>query len=321
MIGSDLKIINAEETATALPYRALIDALQAGFVTGCTAPVRHHHHMDKICEPNATLLLMPAWSKPSDPDQFLGVKLVTVVPGNTSRGLPSLTSTYILYDGITGQQLALMDGNVITARRTVATSALAARYLAREDSKVLLVVGAGRVASQIPAAYRAVRPIEKVIVWDINAEGAATFARSLNEMGIEAVAMTDLQNAVGVADIISSATLATAPLIKGEWVRRGTHIDLIGGFTPKMREADDAALKMARTFVDTSEALHEAGDLVQPIQDGVVTADHIRGTLADLANAKLDGRTSADEITYFKAVGSALADLVAARMVFNVVRT
>jgi len=115
--------------------------------------------------------------------------------------------------------------------------------------------------------------------------------------------------------------LATAPLIKGEWVRRGTHIDLIGGFTPKMREADDAALKMARTFVDTSEALHEAGDLVQPIQDGVVASDHILGTLADLASAKLDGRTSADEITYFKAVGSALADLVAAQMVFSAVRS
>ncbi|GLS36955.1 ornithine cyclodeaminase [Mesorhizobium tianshanense] len=321
MSDARMRLIDTEATGASLPYGALVDALQSGFVTGCTVPVRHHHRMEKSGEPDATLLLMPAWSKAEDQDQFLGVKLVTVVPGNTTRGLPGLTSTYILYDGVTGQQLALMDGNVITSRRTVATSALAARYLARDDAKSLLVIGSGRVASQIPDAYRAVRAIEKVLVWDINNEGAKKLVRSLNDKGIDSEVVTDLEQSVGVADIISAATLATSPIIKGAWVRKGTHIDLIGGFTPKMREADDAALTKARAFVDTREALHEAGDLVQPIQSGVVAEEHVLGTLVDLAKGNLNGRTSTDEITYFKAVGSALADLVAARMVYEQICT
>ncbi|MER9896422.1 ornithine cyclodeaminase family protein [Mesorhizobium sp. M0119] len=320
MSDVSLELINTEATVAGLPYGALVDALQSGFAAGCTVPVRHHHHIQKRSEPDATLLLMPAWSKAEDQDQFLGVKLVTVVPGNKARGLPGLTSTYILYDGVTGQQLALMDGNVITSRRTVATSALAARYLARDDAKSLLVIGSGRVASQIPDAYRAVRAIEKVLVWDIIPEGAEKLVRSLNDRGIVSEVVTDLEQAVGKADIISAATLATSPIITGAWVRKGTHIDLIGGFTPKMREADDATLKAARAFVDTREALREAGDLVQPIQSGVVAEEHVLGTLADLANRNVNGRTTTDEITYFKAVGSGLADLVAARMVYQQMR-
>lgn len=317
MHEAGMRLIDAEATAAGLPYGALVDALQVGFVAGCTAPVRHHHQMVKRDEPDATLLLMPAWSKPDELQQFLGVKLVAVVPGNTGRGLPGLTSTYILYNGVTGQQLALMDGNVITSRRTAATSALAARYLAREDAKVLLVIGSGRVASQIPGAYRAVRPIEKVYVWDINIEGAEKLVGSLNQNGVDAEVVSDLEGAVGTADIISAATLATSPIVHGAWVRKGSHIDLIGGFTPNMREADDDTLTVARAFVDTREALHEAGDLVQPIQSGIVSEKHVVGTLAELASGIVSGRSSADEITYFKAVGSALADLVAARMVFE----
>ncbi|MER9606955.1 ornithine cyclodeaminase family protein [Mesorhizobium sp. M0243] len=321
MSDARMRLIDSQATGAGLPYGALVDALQSGFVTGCMVPARHHHHLERSGEPDATLLLMPAWSKAEDQNQFLGVKLVTVIPGNTTRGLPGLTSTYILYDGATGQQLAVMDGNVITSRRTVATSALAARYLARDDARSLLVIGSGRVASQIPDAYRAVRAIEKVFVWDINTESAEKLVRSLNNKGIAAGVVTDLEQAVGDADIISAATLATSPIIKGAWVRRGTHIDLIGGFTPNMREADDAALKMARAFVDTREALHEAGDLIQPMQSGVVAEEHVLGTLEDLANGDVSGRTSTDEITYFKAVGSGLADLVAARMVYQQVCT
>lgn len=299
------KLIDGAATAAALPYKGLVDALEQGFISGCTAPVRHHHHIQKHDEPDATLLLMPAWSNPDVQDQFLGVKLVTVVPGNTSRGLPGLTSTYILYDGVTGQQLALLDGNTITGRRTVATSALAARFLAREDAKVLLIVGSGRVGSQLQDAYRAVRPIENVLVWDINPERAGRPARSLNEAGVRAQAVPDLEQAVGTSDIISCATLATSLLIKGEWIRKGTHVDLIGGFTPTMREADDATLAIARAFVDTGEALHEAGDLVQPIRAGVVSSNHVLGTLADLSRRAIVGRLHAEDITYFKAVGSA----------------
>ncbi|MER9174397.1 ornithine cyclodeaminase family protein [Mesorhizobium sp. M0955] len=318
MTDASFRIVDAQKTAASLPFHTLVDELETGFANGCVVPARHHHHLEKTSEPAATLLLMPAWAKPDDRDQFLGVKLVTVVPGNAARNLPGLTSTYILYDAVTGQQLCLMDGNVITSRRTAATAALGARFLAREDARSLLVIGAGRVGSLIPDAYRAVRPIEKVAVWDIQLESADKLARSLNERGIAADVVTDLEQAIGTADIITAATLATEPIIKGQWIRKGTHIDLIGAFTPGMREADDTALTMARVFVDTQEALHEAGDLVQPIENGVISKEHVLGTLADLALGELKGRTAADEITYFKAVGSGLADLVAARMVYKI---
>ncbi|RWG50453.1 MAG: ornithine cyclodeaminase family protein [Mesorhizobium sp.] len=317
MTDASFRLVDAQNTAAGLPFKALVDALETGFANGCVVPARHHHQLEKTGEPVATLLLMPAWAKPDDQDQFLGVKLVTVVPGNAARSVPGLTSTYILYDAVTGQQLCLMDGNVITSRRTAATAALGARLLAREDARSLLVIGAGRVGSLIPDAYRAVRPIEKVSVWDIQPEAAQKLVRSLNERGIIAEVVRDLETAIAATDIVTAATLATEPVIKGKCIRKGTHIDLIGAFTPRMRESDDAALAMSRAFVDTDEALHEAGDLVQPIEGGVVSKEHILGTLADLAHGKLKGRTTADEITYFKAVGSGLADLVAARMVYK----
>ncbi|MDX0470302.1 hypothetical protein GOD90_33320 [Sinorhizobium medicae] len=129
--------------------------------------------------------------------------------------------------------------------------------------------------------------------------------------------VSDLEQAVGRADVISAATLSTSAIIKGAWIKSGTHIDLIGGFTPNMREADDVALALSKAYVDTREALHEAGDLVQPIEAGVVSEDHVQGTLADLAKGLIQGRTKAEEITYFKAVGSGLADLAAAKMVYE----
>ncbi len=312
-----MKILDAEMTRALLPFDGLIDALNQGFRTGCVSPIRHHHTIDRNDEPDATLLLMPAWSHSRDDPSYLGVKIVMVVPGNTARGLPGLTSTYILYDGVSGAQLALLDGNVITARRTVATSALAARYLSREDSETLLVIGSGRVASLLPQAYRAVRPIQRVLVWDIDAAGADRFVDTLRSSGMKAEVVSDLETAVSTADIVTAATLATEPLVKGAFVRPGTHIDLIGGFTPRMREADDDAVVMSSVFVDTPEALIESGDLTQPLAAGIIGRSHVRATLADLAAGKNPGRTNREEITYFKAVGSALADIVAARMVYE----
>ena len=310
------RVVDADTTSRHLDYGRLIEALDRGFAQGCTVPMRHHHTIAKDRQPDATLLLMPAWSNDADELKYLGVKLVTVFPGNASKGLAGLTSTYVLYDGDTGQHLAMLDGNVITARRTVATSALAARYLSREDSRKLLVLGSGRVASLIPEAYRAVRPISDVSVWDINPESAARMVADLKNKGFSASLESDLEAGVRNADIVSAATLATSPLIHGEWLSLGTHVDLIGGFTPKMREADSEAVRRAAVYVDTPEALHEAGDLSQPIASALVPASHVRGTLAALARDEVKGRTNPQQITLFKAVGSGLADLVAAKLVF-----
>lgn len=308
-------ILDAGQTAAALPFVELVDALRIGFASGCQLPERHHHTMARDGEADATLLLMPAWTNPAEVEQYLGVKLVTVVPGNAKRGLPGLVSTYMLYNGQTGEQLALMDGNTITGRRTVATSALAAAYLARPDSTKLLVAGAGRVGSLIPDAYRAVLPIEDVAIWDANPEASHRLARSVNESGLQAYVVEDLETEVRNADIVSTATLATEPFIRGEWLTPGTHVDLIGGFTPKMREADDAVVTRSQLYVDTAEALHEAGDLVQPIHAGLIGESHVLSTLADLCRADEFVRRDSQSITCFKAVGSGLADLVAAKLV------
>lgn len=314
----ELKIFDAEAAAKRLSFSELVNALEQGFALGAEVPVRHHHAMPRRGETDATLLLMPAWSRQVDAEQYLGVKIVTVVPGNNARNLPGLFSTYILYDARTGQQLALIDGNTITARRTVATSALAARFLSRLDSTKLLVIGSGRIGSLLPYAYRAVRPIAEVAVWDIDRAGAQRLVATLRDGGFRATLASDLEAAVRGADIVTSATLATEPLVKGQWLKPGTHLDLIGGFTPTMREADDEGVRMSAVYVDTMEALHEAGDLVQPINAGVISTSHVLATLAQLCRHEVQGRNANDQVTYFKAVGSGLADLVAARMVYTV---
>lgn len=312
-----LVILDAEQTARKLPFDGLVEALRHGFIEGCHLPERHHHTLSRAGELDATLLLMPAWTDPGKGRSLLGVKLVTVVPGNAARNLPGLVSTYILFDGLTGEQLALMDGNTITGRRTAATSALAASYLSRPDSSKLLVIGAGRVGSLIPEAYKAVRPIEMVTVWDINPDAAHRLTSQLVEQGFQAKVTDDLEQAVRSADIISTATLATTPIIKGAWLQPGTHVDLIGAFTPQMREADDDVIRLASLYIDTTEAFHEAGDIVQPIDDGIISKEAVRATLAQLCKASQPARSSKEEITCFKAVGSGLADLAAAEMVYS----
>ena len=317
MTESQIRIFGARETADLLPFDALIAALRQAFAEGCTVPVRHHHMVENDGEPNATLLLMPAWHETDRTERYLGIKIVNVFPGNTGRGIPSLTSTYLLYDGRTGVQLALLDGNTITTRRTVAASALAASYLARPDATRLLVIGAGRVASLIPDAYRAVRQIKHVDVWDIDPAGALRLVSSLEQQGLKASVVTDLEQAVRAADIVSAATLSTKPLIKGEWLQPGTHVDLIGGFTPEMREADDEAVRRSSVYIDTHEALHEAGDLVQPIRAGVFAEDQVRASLDKLCRQDAAARALNEEITFYKAVGTALADLAAATLVYE----
>ena len=305
-----MRVFSAEETRDMLPFDALIEALREMFRAGATVPMRHHHTITLDGLPDATLLLMPAWN----PAGLGGVKVVHVNPGNTGMGMPALSSSYLLFDARTGRHLAMLDGGEITNRRTAAASALAARYLAREDARRLLVVGAGRVASNLADAFRAVRPIEDVTVWDIDAQMAERLALRLNGEGLRAEATLDLEAAVAGADIISCATLATEPLIAGAWLMPGQHLDLIGSFRPHMREADNEAVSRARVFIDTDGALKESGDLIDPIQSGVLTEAQIAGDLFGLCRGTAAGRESEQEITLFKATGTALADLAAATL-------
>ncbi|HSI17948.1 MAG TPA: ornithine cyclodeaminase family protein [Sphingomonas sp.] len=309
--GADaaIPVIDAARTASALPFDALIAALRAAFSDGVVAPPRHHHHIARPDGGDGVLLLMPAWQGES-----LGVKIATVFPANNARGLPSVYSSYLLCDGMTGQPLALLDGDVITSRRTIAVSALAASLLTREDASSLLIVGSGRIARLAPAAFAAIRPIRHVAIWNRDPAKAETLAAQLRADGVDAEAAGSLEAAAGQADIISCATPSTEPLIRADWLRPGTHLDLIGSFTPAMREADDVCFARGRVYVDTADALNQAGDLVGPIANGMLRAEDV-GSLADLCAGRVLVRRSGDDLTIFKAVGTAVADLVAATLV------
>lgn len=306
-----MRQLDADAVIAALPWSALIDALDTAFRDGGEVPLRHHHSVPVPGEPDATLLLMPAWQ----PGEYIGVKLVNVMPGNGARNLPAIHGVYLLSDGRTGEALALLDGATLTVRRTAAASALAARYLAPTNARTLLMVGAGALAPNLIAAHRCARPsIERVVVWARSLEKAGSLAQTVAIPGLEVVASDDLEAACGSADIISCATLSTEPLVQGRWLKPGTHVDLVGAFKPTMRETDDEVMRRARVFVDTREgATHEGGDIVQALDSGALSAERIEADLFDLCGGRHPGRGGDDAaITVFKSVGTALEDLAAA---------
>jgi ornithine cyclodeaminase/alanine dehydrogenase-like protein (mu-crystallin family) len=303
-----MKILSSEETKDALPWDKLIDALEEGFRSEVTSPLRHHHHMSNEGGDDDVILLMPAWRDTG----WGGIKLVNVHPGNSNRGLPAISATYLLFDRETGQHRLILDGGELTARRTAAASALAAKYLARKNARRHLIVGAGRIGSSIPHAYLAALPIEEWAIWDRTPANAERLVADLTAQGLKAEAVRDLQAAVAGADIITCATLARKPVVRGDWLRAGQHVDLIGSFTPEMREVDDAAMRRARVFVDTEHAKLESGDIKLPLESGAITEADILATLTQLCRGEVAGRASDDKITLFKAVGLAAEDLSAA---------
>ncbi len=312
-------LLSQDETRAALPFARLVDALQDMFESGCEMPVRHHHDMKVPGEPDATMLLMPAWV----PGKFSGVKIVNVMPGNSDRGLPAISAEYLLSDGQTGEMLALVNGGELTARRTAAASALAARFLAREDASHLVVVGTGRVAINLVGAHMAVRPVTKVTFWGRSLSKAQAMAKeAADSFGVEASAEADLETAVRSADIVSAATLSIDPLIKGAWLQPGTHVDLVGAFKPTMRESDDEAIRRSSVFVDTrAGCTKEGGDITQPLASGALSLEAIKADLYELCRGQHPGRASSDEITLFKSVGAALEDLAGAILAYQSAKT
>ncbi len=302
-------ILGLEETRAALPFKALVEALREMFAQGCEMPVRHHHTMQVPGEPDATLLLMPAWQTGA----HLGVKIVGVFPGNSARGKAAVNATYVLMSATNGETLAMIDGGELTARRTAAASALAAGYLARKDASHLVVAGTGRLALNIVEAHAAVRPISRVTVWGRNIDKAREVAVRAASLGFIASATEDLATAVSEGDIVSCATLSPTPVVLGEWLKPGVHVDLIGAFRPDTRESDDEAIRRSSVFVDTrAGATKEAGDIVMPIASGALQPADIKADLYELTRGIHPGRQSDTEITLFKSVGAALEDLAGA---------
>jgi ornithine cyclodeaminase/alanine dehydrogenase-like protein (mu-crystallin family) len=309
-----MKIINAHAIADALPFDALIDALDAAFLAGATTPDRGHHEIEVPGMDDGTLLLMPCWQA----NKNLGVKIATVFPGNAAKSLSAVHASYFLMDASTGVPIAVLDGAELTRRRTAAASALASRYLSRTDSNTLLMVGTGELAPHLVAAHASARDISKVVIWGRRQEAAEALQERLSTLSLETAVVTDLEAAVSDADIISCATLANDPLIKGDWLHEGQHLDLVGAFKPDMREVDAAAVARAAVYVDTySGAMSEAGDILLAIQEGAINETDIAGDLAELAKGQCQGRTSNEAITLFKSVGTALEDLAAAELVMG----
>lgn len=303
--------LDAQQLAARLPRLALIDALERAFRQRTEVPPRQRHAIGAQGDA-ASLLIMPAWR-----DAALGVKLVTVCPQNSARGLSAVHATYTLFDAMTGVPRATMDGSELTHRRTGAASALAARYLADDNACRLLMVGCGAMAAHVIESHAAIRPIREVRIWGRTLQRAralvARLAGAAPAYSLEAT--EDLEGAVRWADIISCATLATSPLVRGAWLRPGQHLDLIGSFRPDMREADEEALLLADIYVDTREgALRESGELTQAIASGALTPADIRGELSDLVGGLVAGRTTARQVTLFKSVGTAIEDLAAAEL-------
>jgi ornithine cyclodeaminase len=309
-----MRFFDAAELAALLEGPGLVEALREAFRAGASAPARHSHQIPVPGGSDATLFLMPAWQAGG----HAGVKVVGVFPENAARDLPSVQGVYVLLDASTGVALAVMDGTSLTRWRTGAASGLAAGFLARPDATALTMVGTGALAPHLVEAHALVRPIREVRVWGRDPAKARALAERLDAPERRVRAEPDLEAAVRGADIVSCATLARAPLVRGAWLKPGAHLDLVGGFTPEMREADDEAVRRARVFVDTREgALAEAGDLVQPMRSGILREADVAGDLAELARGLVPGRGSPEEITLFKSVGSAIEDLAAARHAFG----
>lgn len=306
--------IDAASVARHLPWPELLQALHSAFAaTDLSTPTRAHHHMEGMGSTSTPVLLsMPAWS----PGLGVGVKLVTVYPDNASLNLPSIHGLYVLMDGASGRPQAVLDAGELTARRTAAASALASRFLSRPDSATLLMVGTGRLSQYLPLAHAQVRPIKRVLVWGRSMAKAQKSADALQAQGVNAVAVSALEDACAQADIISCATLSKTSLLHGEWLRPGTHVDLVGAFTPQMREADDEVFKRAASvWCDTTAgALAEAGDLIQALASGALEPERIKGDLLRLCPAGQPIPRHDADITVFKSVGAALEDLAAARL-------
>ena len=298
-----MRLIDAETAARLLDLPSLIEALRDGHRAGVAQYGR------LLMQDGADALLgMAAWQR----GQAFGVKLASVFPGNAARGRPTIDSVYVLFDGETGAPRAVIDATPLTVRKTAADSALAADYLARRDARTLLMVGAGAQAEWMVAAHRVVRPtIDRVRVWNRTRARAESLAARLG-----AEVADDLAAAAAAADVICCATATTEPVLRGAWLRPGVHVDLVGGYTPAMREADDDAVRRAALFVDTRRyTLHEAGDIAAPLAAGVIAESDIRADLFQLVRGEAPGRRDADEITLFKNAGGGHLDLMAARLI------
>ena len=296
-------------------FSELVERIGVAFATGAVVvPPRHHHDFkNRPDAPNNTLLLMPAWTLGQD----LGVKVVTVNPENSKKGMPAIQGSYLYMDAASGTLKAIMDAKVLTAKRTAAASALASTFLSRSDAKSLLMIGTGALSINLILAHASVRPLTQIYVWGRDISKAEAIAQALDDATFSIEAVATIESVLSSVDIVSCATLSPDPLVFGTLLVPGQHVDLVGAYKPDMRESDTDVITGSQVYVDSMMALEEAGDLAIPIRKGIIDAAHIRADLAELTSGAKPGRTNDGEVTVFKSVGHALEDLVAAQYYYQ----
>ena len=312
---NQVRLLSRSDMASVLTMPDVIEAVEEGFRSAGEkdhVPVRLPV---QVADRPAVALFMPAYLHGS---RTLGAKVVSAFHDNPSRGLPMISGFYVLCDADTGRLIALMDATFLTGIRTAAASAVATKYLARVDSRVMGVIGAGVQGRFHVDAIRAVRPIEEIVVYNRTIERSKAFVDSLYTRSIAARLADTATECAAEADVLAVCTSSSTPLFDGDMVRPGTHVNAVGVFTPDSQELDTTLIQRARVCVDTYEgAFEEAGDIIVPLRAGDITRDHVRAELAELVSGSKDGRTNREEITVFKSVGYAMEDAVTARLAFE----
>lgn len=312
-----MRYFGPQEVIGALPYGDLVESLRQIYRADGMDARRHVVDLRALGDADGTCMgLMPAWG----PGHDLTTKIFTLFPQNRDKGLPTIHAIILVFDSSNGSLKAVVDGTEVTRRRTACMSALAADFLARPESSRLLVCGAGALAPHAALAHATVRPIELVEVWARREEAAESVVDHLRRehSGFEVRVATDLPAACRHADIVSCQTSSPDPIVFGDWIRPGTHMDFVGSHEPDKRECDDEAARMSKIYVDVMEtAMLEAGDILIPLKNGTITRAQIVGDLSDLTRGIVNGRENDEEVTMFKSTGSSLADLAAAELVVS----
>ena len=309
-----MKLYDRNSVASSLQYGILIEALRKAFSSKISVPERVQHTIKNKNGSDATLLLMPAWKI----GEHIGIKIVSVFPENITQNMSAVNANYLLMNANNGEPIAVMDGTELTLRRTACASALAADYLVNKNADTLLMIGTGNLAPHMIKAHSIVRDYSRILIWGRNKEKAERLALSLDIKDKEIMAKNDLKEALNDADVISCATLTQRPLILGDWIKPGQHLDLVGAFTPDMAEADSRAIAMSKIVVDTYEgALSESGELINALKEGHIKKKHILSDLRELVMEEKNIRNDSNDITLFKSVGTALEDLAAAELVIE----
>jgi len=310
-----MKHFDMKAIQTALPYPLLVDALAQGLQQFAETPARSFFspNQDASC-----VMIMPAWR----PHQMMGVKLVSVWPENNAKGESAVSAVYVLISCLDGRPLAVLDGTELTLRRTAAAAALAAKRLARDNSETLAVLGTGSLSVPLVQAHTDTMRFKNVLVWGRQFYKSQLVVNQLRELGIEVRAMGDLHKTLAMSDVVAVATTATEPFLKAAWVRPGTHISLVGAFTPQMAEAEPGLISKSQLFADCrASVLEKGGEVFQAIEQGLILDSDIIADLAELtAQPDRSWRHDAQAITVFKSVGFALLDLIAAELVIKASR-